>query len=88
MATQVNRGLAFATRIDIPEALRLKLVELLNAHLSDAFDLYAQLRQGHGNVKSTDFIQLHELYDAIAESVLKREVQPASRPIGATERTP
>ena len=54
MATQVNRGLAFATRIDIPEALRLKLVELLNAHLSDAFDLYAQLRQGHGNVKSTE----------------------------------
>jgi hypothetical protein len=40
--------LGLRNRIDIPEALRLKLVELLNARLAGAFDLYAQLRQGHG----------------------------------------
>jgi starvation-inducible DNA-binding protein len=60
----------FATRIDIPEDARDKLVELLNARLADSFDLYSQLKQAHWNVKGSDFIQLHELYDEIAESVL------------------
>ena len=62
---------SFRTRIDIPEETRKPLVELLNARLADAFDLYTQLKQAHWNVKGSDFIQLHELYDAIAESVLE-----------------
>ena len=53
-----------------PPTAREKLVELLNARLADTFDLYSQLKQAHWNVKGPDFIQLHELYDAIAESVL------------------
>jgi starvation-inducible DNA-binding protein len=69
MATQTTR--TFATRIDIPEASRDKLVELLNARLADTFDLYSQLKQAHWNVKGSDFIQLHELYDMVAESVLE-----------------
>jgi len=69
MATQTERK--FATRIDIPEASRNELVQLLNARLADTFDLYSQLKQAHWNVKGTDFIQLHLLYDEIAESVLE-----------------
>ena len=69
MATQAQR--MFATRIDIPDPSREKLVELLNARLADAFDLYSQLKQAHWNVKASDFIQLHELYDDVAESVLE-----------------
>jgi starvation-inducible DNA-binding protein len=61
----------FATRIDIPEDARGSLIELLNARLADSFDLYSQLKQAHWNVKGSDFIQLHELYDDIAESVLE-----------------
>src|SRR6266487_6723355 len=61
----------FTTRIDIPEQSRRLLIELLNARLADAFDLYSQLKQAHWNVKGSDFIQLHELYDTIAESVLE-----------------
>ena len=68
MGTKTTR--TFETRIDIPEDARDKLVELLNARLADSFDLYSQLKQAHWNVKGTDFIQLHELYDDIAESVL------------------
>jgi starvation-inducible DNA-binding protein len=60
----------FATRIDIPEESRDKLVALLNARLADSFDLYSQLKQAHWNVKGKDFIQLHELYDEVAEGVL------------------
>jgi starvation-inducible DNA-binding protein len=69
MATQTTR--TFETRIDIPEDAREKLIELLNARLADCADLYSQLKQAHWNVKGRDFIQLHELYDEIAESVLE-----------------
>ena len=68
MATQTKR--MFATRNDISEDAREKLVELLNARLADSFDLYTQLKQAHWNVKGSDFIQLHELYDDVAESIV------------------
>src|SRR6266545_5989558 len=69
MATQTRR--TFTTRVDIPEASREQLVPLLNARLADSFDLYSQLKQAHWNVKGSDFIQLHELYDDVAERVLQ-----------------
>jgi starvation-inducible DNA-binding protein len=49
---------------------REKLIDLLNARLADSFDLYSQLKQAHWSVRGPDFIQLHELYDTVAESVL------------------
>jgi starvation-inducible DNA-binding protein len=69
MATKTAR--MFETRNDLDAASREKLVELLNARLADTFDLYSQLKQAHWNVKGSDFIQLHELYDTIAESVIE-----------------
>ena len=69
MATQTKR--TFATRIDIPDTSREEIVHLLNARLADTFDLYSQLKQAHWNVKGSDFIQLHELYDTVAEAVLE-----------------
>jgi starvation-inducible DNA-binding protein len=69
MATKTKQR-TFATRNDLPEDARAKLVDLLNARLADAFDLYSQLKQAHWNVKGSDFIQLHELYDDVAGSVL------------------
>jgi starvation-inducible DNA-binding protein len=69
VATQTKPS--FSTRNDIGEESRAELVELLNARLADTFDLYSQLKQAHWNVKGSDFIQLHELYDLIAESVLE-----------------
>jgi starvation-inducible DNA-binding protein len=61
----------FETRVDISEDSRTQLIEILNARLADSFDLYSQLKQAHWNVKGSDFIQLHELYDSVAESVLE-----------------
>jgi starvation-inducible DNA-binding protein len=69
MSTKTIR--AFETRIDIPEDARAQLIDMLNARLADSFDLYSQLKQAHWSVKGSDFIQLHELYDAVAESVLE-----------------
>jgi starvation-inducible DNA-binding protein len=61
----------FPTRIDIDEAHRSELIGLLNARLADTFDLYSQLKEAHWNVKGSDFIQLHLLYDEIAASVIE-----------------
>ena len=69
MATKTAR--MFTTRIDIPEDAREQLVELLNARLADTFDLYTQVKQAHWNVKGSDFIQLHELYDLVAADVIE-----------------
>src|SRR5262249_38079313 len=70
MATKTKTR-TFATRIDIPEENRDRLVELLNARLADTFDLYSQVKQAHWNVKGSDFIQLHLLYDTVAEDVIE-----------------
>src|SRR5499433_4212757 len=58
-----------ATKIDIPENLREKLVALLNARLADAIDLQTQCKQAHWNVKGPSFIALHELFDKVNEDV-------------------
>ncbi len=77
MATQTERK--FETRIDLAEESRDRLVQLLNARLADTFDLYSQLKQAHWNVKGSDFIQLHLLYDQVAESVLEYVDEIAER---------
>jgi starvation-inducible DNA-binding protein len=59
----------FKTKNDIPEATRVKVVELLNARLADCIDLQTQTKQAHWNVKGPNFIALHELFDKINEEV-------------------
>jgi starvation-inducible DNA-binding protein len=68
MATKTRT--MFPTRNDLSHDARGTIVDLVNARLADTFDLYGQLKQAHWNVKGPDFIQLHALYDTIAESVL------------------
>jgi starvation-inducible DNA-binding protein len=58
------------TRIDIPKDTRAKLVDLLNRQLADTLDLYTQAKYAHWNVKGSDFIQLHLLFDDVASHVL------------------
>ena len=57
------------TKNDLPESIRMKAVELLNARLADAIDLQTQIKQAHWNVKGPNFIALHELFDKINEDV-------------------
>ena len=59
----------FKTKNDIPEATRVKIVELLNARLADCIDLQTQTKQAHWNVKGPSFIALHELFDKVSEAV-------------------
>lgn len=57
------------TKNDLPETVRTKVVELLNARLADAIDLETQTKQAHWNVKGPHFIALHELFDEINDDV-------------------
>ena len=59
----------FKTKNDLPESIRIKAVELLNARLADAIDLQTQTKQAHWNLKGPHFIALHELFDKINEDV-------------------
>src|SRR5437879_13861271 len=83
----------FKTKNDLPEASRVKAVELLNARRADAIDLQTQMKQAHWNVKGPNFIALHELFDKINEEVEEFEVAvvrrgpPASRAVGGGTST-
>src|SRR5580704_11837933 len=68
MKTKMKTKL-FKTKNDMPEAIRGKVVELLNAQLADCIDLQTQCKQAHWNVKGPTFIALHELFDKVNEAV-------------------
>src|SRR5260370_18465881 len=59
----------FKTKNDLTEAIRVKVIELLNARLADAIDLQTQTKQAHWNLKGPNFIALHELFDKVNEDV-------------------
>ena len=59
----------FKTKNDLSEAIRTKVVHMLNGRLADAIDLQTQTKEAHWNVKGPHFIALHELFDKINEDV-------------------
>ncbi len=71
----------YTTSIDIPEAKRAPLIKLLNLHVANLLTLYSQAKHAHWNVKGSDFIQLHELFDDLAASVLEHLDDTAERAV-------
>ena len=59
----------FNTSVNIPQEERINVINILNQDLADTLDLYSQTKQAHWNVKGSDFIQLHEFFDRIAEMI-------------------
>jgi starvation-inducible DNA-binding protein len=59
-------GRFYPTRIDLPLDVRAQVGELLNQTLAATLDLKTQAKQAHWNVKGTDFLQLHELFDELS----------------------
>lgn len=57
------------TKIDIKASERADVIKSLNEHLAMAADLYSQTKQAHWNVRGRDFMQLHLLFDKVAEPV-------------------
>ncbi len=57
----------YKSSVGVPEANRQAIIALLNARLADSVDLRSQVKWAHWNVKGLHFIQLHELFDSVAE---------------------
>jgi len=57
------------TQNDLTESTRIRVIGLCNDRLADAIDLQTQCKYAHWNVKGTNFIALHELFDKINEDV-------------------
>jgi starvation-inducible DNA-binding protein len=70
---------SFPTRIDIPAETRTKLISLLNQQLADTFDLMAQTKFAHWNVKGPNFIGIHKLFDELAETLEEHVDEIAER---------
>lgn len=56
---------AYETTNDLPEGVRQQVAEILNERLAAAIDLAAQAKQAHWNVKGSQFIALHRLFDEV-----------------------
>ena len=66
MVSTVSKQKLYSSRIDFPEEVRVKAIEILNQTLAATLDLKTQTKQAHWNVKGMNFYQLHELFDEIA----------------------
>jgi starvation-inducible DNA-binding protein len=71
----------FTTKIDIPISNRTPLIALLNQHVANLLALYSQTKHAHWNVKGSNFIQLHELFDDLATGVLEHLDDTAERAV-------
>ncbi|HYL62489.1 MAG TPA: DNA starvation/stationary phase protection protein Dps [Candidatus Methylomirabilis sp.] len=71
----------YRSNVGVPESNRQALIALLNARLADSVDLYSQIKWAHWNVKGSDFIQLHELFDSVAGHVLEQTDTVAERAV-------
>ncbi len=47
--------------------IRQQSIDTLNKLLATSIDLHAQVKQAHWNVRGTNFIAIHELFDKVAE---------------------
>ena len=71
----------YKTKNDLPEATRVKVIELLNARLADCKDLETQTKQAHWNVKGPHFIGLHLLFDNVYDGVREYVDEIAERAV-------
>ncbi|HHP7230746.1 MAG TPA: DNA starvation/stationary phase protection protein Dps [Xenococcaceae cyanobacterium] len=69
MVATPDKQKLYNTRIDLAKDTRTKVVDLLNQSLAATLDLKTQTKQAHWNVKGTDFYQLHELFDEMAQEI-------------------
>lgn len=70
MSAKKTKVKLLKTLNDLPADTRVKMVTLLNDRLADTVDLHWQLKQAHWNVKGSNFISLHQLFDSVSSQVL------------------
>ncbi len=60
----------YPTRNDLSEAIRSKIVAVLNDRLADSLALYNAAKHAHWNVRGPGFVEHHELFDSISKDAL------------------
>jgi starvation-inducible DNA-binding protein len=81
-ANSAGRAPRIATRNDLSESVRTKVITVLQARLADAIDLAADVKQAHWNVKGPQFIALHQMFDDL-HGVLTAQVDEVAERIVA-----
>jgi starvation-inducible DNA-binding protein len=56
----------YKSSVGVAEETRQALIALINQRLANSVDLRSQVKWAHWNIKGSDFIQLHELFDSVA----------------------
>ena len=62
----------YKNRVDLPDDVKTKVVEVMQPKLAAAFDMYSQAKYAHWNVKGMNFYQLHLVFDATAKVIFKQ----------------
>jgi starvation-inducible DNA-binding protein len=79
----------FESPSPLPEDVRSRIAETLNARLADGLDLHGQLKVAHWNVKGPHFAALHPLFETFAvtlasfnDAIAERAVTLGARAYG------
>ena len=65
----------------LSEDARKKMIDLLNARLSDTIALTLAVKQAHWNIKGSGFIGVHELLDEVADRLRESSDLMAERAV-------
>lgn len=65
----------------LPEDVRVRIAESLNARLADGLDLHSQIKVAHWNIKGPYFAALHPLFEKFAEHLAKYNDEVAERAV-------
>jgi len=57
------------TKNDLPDRTRAEMIDLLNCRLADSLDLGLQARHARWNVRGSQFIALHALFERLYTDV-------------------
>jgi starvation-inducible DNA-binding protein len=65
----------------LPEDVRAKIADTLNARLADGLDLHGQIKVAHWNIKGPQFAALHPLFETFAVSLAAHNDSIAERAV-------
>lgn len=77
----------YRTQLDLPEDIRIQVVELLNQILANSIDLKSQTKQVNWYLRGEKFYQFYRLFNQISEQLEGQIILIAER-IGALASTP
>jgi len=69
--TKINSKM-YKNRVDLSDDQKKQVVQVMQARLAGALDMYSQAKFAHWNVKGYNFYQLHLCFDHVAKRIFKQ----------------